>query len=658
MQSAPDKLTERARGGGGWLALVIYALVAVVVTFPLVLHLSSALAQKSVDAGLPFGDINFYLWFFWWVKKALFQIHSSLLFTPYQAFPHGLDLTFTTLCLLDGFASLALQPFCSSICIYNVFFVASLTLAAFFTFLLIRELGGEWRGALLGGFIFSYSPFFFFHYAHLNLISIYWVPLTLFFVARMIGRRNLLYVPLASLGLVGTALCDWYNLVYLVLLLLLWLGYGLWTSGREQVGRREREVRRVVVCVALACVVVGSFAVVAAYLAPLPFFLYFLYVFYRRRSEPEANVHARTIALFIVCSVLFLLPYGYPVLTKYLQGTTIVQVPLEAKIYFSAEPLSFFVPEWGWNWVWRLPLRRATDCYGAQFPRELEQFPGFVCMGLLVLLLVIGGRKRKCGFWLFAAPVFAVFALGPVLKWFAPVTVAWLPNRVIALPAVIFHGMLITEGMRVYARFGIVVLLCLSVFIGCNLEALRERLSLKGRRYGLVALLLCVLAVAEKSSLPMRLARVEVPPVYSALRAIRPGGAILAVPFSHDSTYLFLQTIHEHPLVNSYVSRGDEETRAFYDSLYLYRMFHNFEEKPFSPDLSAPELRRRLLEERRNLRIDFFIVHKQYLKPRSVGALRSLFGDFLAMRLAFKDRSVLIFGDEEIAVERDAERRP
>jgi hypothetical protein len=354
-------------GIGGFCALAIYAAAAIVVTFPLALHLSDSLAQKYVDAGLPFGDVNFYLWFFWWIKKALFEIHSSLLFTSYQAFPHGVDLTFTTLSIFNGFLSLVLQPFFSSVCIYNLFFLASLALAGFFTFLLVREIGGEPWGALLGGFIFSYSPFFFFHYAHLNLLSIYWIPLTLFLVARMISRRSFLYALLASLGFAATALCDWYNLVYLVLLLLFWLGSALWRLEGEAEDQLGRYARRIAILAVAASIIASSFAVAAIYCIPLILFLFSLFVLYGQRGTPEANIHARTVALFILLSVLFLAPYGYPVLTRYFRAADIVQVPLESKIYFSAEPLSLLLPPFAWEWLWHARLPRAIQYFHASF---------------------------------------------------------------------------------------------------------------------------------------------------------------------------------------------------------------------------------------------------------------------------------------------------
>jgi hypothetical protein len=300
-----------------------------------------------------------------------------------------------------------------------------------------------------------------------------------------------------------------------------------------------------------------------------------------------------------------------------------------------------------------MAVARSPAACDTVFPRELQHFPGFVCLALTVLTLVArgGARKARCRFWFFAALVFGVLSLGPVLKWFGAVKVESLAYGVIVLPAAIFHRMFITEGMRVYARFGVVVLFCLSVFVGCNLSALSERVGLRRRMYRATVLLLCLLALAEKSSVPMRLAPVEVPGVFSALRSVSPHGAILSVPFSHNSTFLFLQTMHEHPIVNSYVSRGDEGTRRFYEQLALFNLlktlddpvlasrFHDFTTSQF---LNA-SLRQRLLDEQKHLRIDFFIVHKHYLKPDCVEALRSLFGEFMQMPVAFEDESVLIF---------------
>jgi hypothetical protein len=352
--------------------------------------------------------------------------------------------------------------------------------------------------------------------------------------------------------------------------------------------------------------------------------------------------------LFALCSVILLLPYGYPVLTRYVRAMDVVQVPLESKIYFSAEPLSFLVPGWGWDALWRQLPHRAAVAYGSQFPGELEHFAGFVCFGLLALVICFVAKRARGRFWLFAAALFALLALGPVLKWLGAIPVKSLPYGVIVMPGTIFHRLFITEGMRVYARFGIMVLLSLSVFVGCNVRLLGERFRLGTRAYQMAAALLCIVALAEKSSVPMSLARVEVPQVFSALRSVSPGRAILSFPFSHDSTYLFLQTIHEHPIVNSYVSRGDEETRRFYKSLYLMNLLNTSDAPVLPLDMAPDELRRRLREEREQLRIDFFIVHKHYLRGETIAAMRAFFGDFLGIRAAYEDRAVLIFGDQTI----------
>src|SRR5512135_2359828 len=83
-------------------ALVAYFLLAIVLTYPLILHFTTHVTgDGSDDPALA--------WNLWWVRYALFDLGRNPIYTDYMFFPIGLNLAFYTLTYLNAFLSLPLQ---------------------------------------------------------------------------------------------------------------------------------------------------------------------------------------------------------------------------------------------------------------------------------------------------------------------------------------------------------------------------------------------------------------------------------------------------------------------------------------------------------------------------------------------------------------------
>lgn len=128
---------------------------------------------------------------------------------------------------------------------------------------------------------------------------------------------------------------------------------------------------------------------------------------------------------------------------------------------------------------------------------------------------------------------------------------AWLQAHVFPL-----------QGIRVAARWGILVLTAVAILAGFGVaafEGLWRRRGLKG--WPLVATALLVIATVEAARAPLALVPFEgIPRIHERLAAEPAGGALLIFPlfagglFHHNAPYLLGQTRHFRPMVNGYSS--------------------------------------------------------------------------------------------------------
>ena len=178
---------------------------------------------------------------------------------------------------------------------------------------------------------------------------------------------------------------------------------------------------------------------------------------------------------------------------------------------------------------------------------------------LPLLLAAVGTWKQwaRARFWLMAAVCFAVLALGPYLHVADHLTFG--PGNVhLPLPYLVLQRIPGVNVSRVPVRFALVAVLCLAVLGGLGVLALIERpwAWFRGRAMvGLMALL-APLLVLEQIVVPVPLKAIDIPPFYQQLAASPEQGAILEWPLSlKRSRSLLYQTVHQRPLIGSYLSR-------------------------------------------------------------------------------------------------------
>jgi hypothetical protein len=259
--------------------LAVAVALALVMTWPLVLHLGSRTAR--VEA---WGDPLYLTWQVAWLGHALLHdplhiLHSNL----YWPIKNNLTLTD----VLFGYAPAGLAgehgPQ-SALVVYNLLLILTFALAFLGAFLLARELGAGDLGASAAGAAFAYAPWKLDQLGHLQILSSGGIPLALYFLVRGYrrGRRSSI--------LAGWLVAAWqmtlgFNLGLQLAYLLLVLGVVV-VAGWIAHGRRRPD-RAVLRATALG---VAVFVLVSAIVA-LPYIRV-------QHKYPEAKMPAAEVAYF------------------------------------------------------------------------------------------------------------------------------------------------------------------------------------------------------------------------------------------------------------------------------------------------------------------------------------------------------------------------
>ncbi len=411
--------------------------------------------------------------------------------------------------------------------------------------------------AFIAGLIYAFSPYHFAHLlGHLQLIALQWIPFYVLYLLRGLDRSSFLErknsrsggqvqdLPLlssvsdglkAGLFLILVGLCDWYYVMYCLLftglVLLIWLI------------RRQLTWRG-------AGVVVTAGVLFGAVLAPL------------------------------------LLPMIQA--SRTWVNTSLVRDPGETLI-FSADLLGFVTPQvfhplWG---DWALDRSAAFSAT----PSEYTVFAGFTVLFLAGIALMATRKQRRgaktrqqpaaapaslstsAWFWVLAAGVFAVLALGPVLKINGRSDL--LPGGgEIPLPyALLYRIIPFIKLSRSVSRFDVLVMLCLGVAAAFGVAVLTRwaaRRSIAARSAPstlhpppstlalAIPLLASALILFEFLPTPYPVSPPDTPGWYATLAADPAQEAVLNLPANYERPwYLLYQITHGKPLATGYVTRDD-----------------------------------------------------------------------------------------------------
>jgi hypothetical protein len=225
--------------------------LAVLTTWPLVLHLSSRIAP---DLGDPVRTA----WQIAWVGHAM--LHNPLhLFDANAFYPHPLSLAFSDSLLGFGPAAFFGSGTVAALVRFNLLFLLAWSLCFVGAYLLARELGLGRLGAAAAGVAFAYAPYRVTEAGHLHVISSGGIPLALFLLLRGYRRgsgRLVLAGWLVSAWQISLGFTLGLQYSYLLAVLALAAAAYWWRAGRPALPRR---------LLALTCAGIALVGVVAVY---------------------------------------------------------------------------------------------------------------------------------------------------------------------------------------------------------------------------------------------------------------------------------------------------------------------------------------------------------------------------------------------------------
>jgi MFS family permease len=237
-------------------------LLALVTTWPLVLHMGSRIAP---DLGDPVRTA----WQVAWVGHAMLH-EPAHIFDANAFYPHSLSLAFSDSLLGYGPSAFFGSGTIAALVRYNVLFLFAWSLCFFGAYLLARELGLGRLGGGAAGAAFAYAPYRVTEAGHLHVISSGGIPLALFLLLRGYrrGSRGLVLagwlVSAWQISLGFTLGLQYAYLIALLALLVLWY----WWRGRARdpsvapASVLMRDPRRTL---AVSCIGVALVAAVGVY---------------------------------------------------------------------------------------------------------------------------------------------------------------------------------------------------------------------------------------------------------------------------------------------------------------------------------------------------------------------------------------------------------
>ncbi len=570
----------------GALVLASYLGVAVAQAWPLPAHLGSSLT------GSPGGDTGVYVWNTWVFRHELVDAHRDPFSTDTILPLDGrTDLSLHNYTVFADLLALPLQPLVGVVAAFNVIYLINVTLAGLGMFLLARRVGGPGVGAgeaWLAGLLFACSPFLVARGgAHFSLAAAAPLPFFVWALDRTWTYARAWDAAAVGASVAWAAYCDPYYAVYclmlglcvvagrvvevrtaadsrraaaaragldalMFLLVAFVLGVHVFAGGRLDIGAWAISVRTLYTPM-LVLTVLGA---IRAWLTIRPR----VQVRWPSRLAPLV----RASVLSVVVALVLLAPLLVALAARAAEGR-FVRPPV---FWRSSAPgvdlISFFLP----NPNHPLAPRALVNWVAHEPGRYEENVASIPWVAMVVIAFAAWRtRRRPNRFWLATAIGFALLAMGPFLR------VAGVQTYVPTPWALLRYVPIIGEA-RMPPRFGVLVILAVSVLFAGALSALTDRTP--ARRRTILVTLGAALAF-ELLPVPRPLYSAAIPAIYDTIardpRPIR----VLELPFGirdgltslgdFTAASQLYQTRHGKPIIGGYLSRVSESTKDFYRHL-------------------------------------------------------------------------------------------
>lgn len=484
-------------------SLGCYALLALIVTWPLAFHFDQFLfggidgAPERFDfAGSE--EFGLHLWHIWWVSEAILKGINPF-WTDLLFYPDGVQLYVQTLSAPNALLTLPVYLLAGPVAAFNTAVLLGFALTGFGIFLLTYHYERGFWEALVCGILITLGPF---HIAqlqnsHLHLFSLHWIPFYIYALALLDRGRERWRIVCAAAIAALVVLSDWYWASICGVLTIVWMA-----ARFAMVRERPTLVRR------YALFAIGTLILLTPFFAAMLALRDMLPVGHQARDAIwEAYVYNSSVDLF----GLF-----FPNVYNPLWGEQVEQWLRPIAEYFT--PSVWYVPA-GWT---------------------------------LIALAILGARTvwRRERHLALTAIILWVLAMGPGLHILGK-------DTGIPLPYALLDSLPLFGTARKPALFVAPVLMLMSISAAQGLAQLRRWMPKALRMLPIAGV--AIIGLFELWLPPGRvLLPLERPMVYEQI-ATRPGAvADLPLDVLETSRTLRNQIVHGQPIVGGFIARRPE----------------------------------------------------------------------------------------------------
>lgn len=158
--------------------LLFFAFLSLLLTYPLVHHISSRILGDP-------GDPLLNTWILGWNIKHFLDFDFANLFNGNFFYPHTNTLAYSEHLLFPALIGMPIMVTTGNpILTYNIIFLAGMTASAFGMYLLAHYFIGEKFPSIFAGLVFGFFPFHFAHIGHLQMQMAFGLPLALLYLHR------------------------------------------------------------------------------------------------------------------------------------------------------------------------------------------------------------------------------------------------------------------------------------------------------------------------------------------------------------------------------------------------------------------------------------------------------------------------------------------
>ncbi|MGD2143025.1 MAG: hypothetical protein PVF54_00960 [Anaerolineae bacterium] len=306
-------------------------------------------------------------------------------------------------------------------------------------------------------------------------------------------------------------------------------------------------------------------------LALFPAALYLLYGFLTHRERWSWQTVGRLALIGALTGAALAYPF-WPLLRDQLVGVHPQDMFVEEQTYDQSDLLAYVMPNPPH------PLRRF---YAPEILRTQVVFVGYTTLALALYGSIAGlrARQRSVEPWLLIAGFSFVMALGPSLRFHGGV----YPR--IPLPYRLLGWSFPVRIMRSPHRFNILLAVPVALLVGFGIRGLAKR----SRRAHWLPAMAVGLVLFEYLRTPLPTLSLEHSPLYNRLAGASERFAVYDLPMGFSGPakfYMYLQTIHEKPIVQGKMSRPARDINTFIDGDVLTRHLR-LTGKTIAPDLTA-----------------------------------------------------------------------